>query len=378
MRSYEEAAARRGKLSPSLALPTIVLAACGTGSQVKYVDGHCLINGVVATLGQVEVRQAEVTQHVLSRQPVLTAIAVAAVALAGASYLERILAVLAARRVPSQPLAERLRARMERYRAHPVRYFLLLASILGVLIIAGVAYVWMDADKRGSERSLASLQFCHLALRSADERRVLAEQRDNLASIQSTEGDIRALVDKLPPAEQQKAREIVDQLSTSLGQQRTMVARFAQHADDTARVVAEHQAEVERGLSKLSSDFGDLKSMPAAVGKLDSELHDVGVRTETLAGDLEACNARLDTLGKGIAGVSKQLETLVSRPIPECPAWTCAAAPPTPVAATLVHASPLAPTTPAAPPPPATRASPPTSASAPLPPQASPHSDTGS
>ena len=227
----------------------MLLAACGSGNQVRYVDGQCLINGVATTLAHVEARQAEVTQHVLSRQPILTAIAVAAVTLAGAGYLQKILTVLAARRAPVQPLSDRLRARMDRYRAHPVRYFLLLGSVLGVLVVAGVAYVSLDADKRSSERSLASLQFCHLALRSADEQHVLAEQRDNLASIQSTEGDIRALVDKLPPAEQQKAHEIVDQLSTSLGQQRTMVARFAQHADDAARAVAEHQAEVERGLS---------------------------------------------------------------------------------------------------------------------------------
>ena len=209
-----------------LALGAAALAGCAGGNEVRYVDGHCLIGGVVASLARVEARQAEVTQHVLSRQPVLTAIAVAAVTLAGASYVQRLLAVLAARRTPAQSFSDRLRARMERYRRHPIRYFLLLGSVLAVLVVAGVAYVSLDADKRSSERALASLQFCHLALRSADEQYVLAEQRRNLATIQSTEGDIRVLVDKLPPAEQQKAREIVDQLSASLGQQRSMVAHF--------------------------------------------------------------------------------------------------------------------------------------------------------
>ncbi len=317
-----------------MALGAAALAGCAGGNQVSYVDGHCLIGGVVASLARVEARQAEVTQHVLSRQPVLTAIAVAAVTLAGASYVQRLLAVLAARRAPAQSFSDRLRARMERYRRHPIRYFLLLGSVLAILVVAGVAYVSLDADKRASERALATLQFCHLALRSADEQHVLSEQRNNLASIQSTESDIRALVDKLPPAEQQKAHEIVDQLSTSLGQQRTMVAHFAQHADDTARAVVEHQAEVERGLTKLADDVVDLKSLPVAVGKLAGEVHDLGTQEDMLGTSLSACNAKLDTLGRGLDAAGKQLETLVNRPPMECPACTCAppAAPPPAVA----------------------------------------------
>jgi hypothetical protein len=363
MSSNERAVARLGKLAHDLALPIVALSACGHANEVRYVDGHCLIDGEATTLARVEVRQAEMTQHVLSRQPVLTAIAVAAVALAGASYLQRILTVLAARRAPAQSFSDRLRARMERYRAHPVRYFLLLGGVLGVLIVAGVAYVSMDADKRASERSLASLQFCHLALRSAEEQHVLAEQRNNLASIQSTESDIRALVDKLPPAEQQKAHEIVEQLSTSLGQQRTMVAHFAAHADDTARAVTQHQAEVERGLSKLADDVVDLKSMPAAVGKLSSELHDVGTRVDTVGGELEAGNARIETLGKALDAVAKQLDALANRPAPTCPACTCttASSPPQPQPiAGVAHPSPVTPTplSPATPSPPATRAPP--------------------
>ena len=337
------------------ALP-LALLACTNGNQVRYVDGQCLINGIATTLAHVEARQAEVTQHVLSRQPVLTAIAVAAVALAGASYLQRILTVLAARRVPDQSFSERLRLRMERYRAHPVRYFLLLGSVLGILLVAGVAYVSMDADKRQSERALASLQFCHLALRSADEQHVLTEQRDNLAAIQSTEGDIRALVDRLPPEEQQKAHEIVNQLSVSLGQQRTMVAHFAQHADDAARAVAEHQVEVERGLSKLADDVVDLKAVPVAVGKLDGEVRRV---SDTLGGELEACTTRIETLGKNLDAIGGKLDSLANRPASVCPACTCTPVVATPPAAVVAVAHSPAPTpTPAAPPAPAPKSDP--------------------
>ncbi len=310
---------------PRVALVAVLVSACGPATKVSFADGKCVINGEPAPLARVESRQAEVTQHVLSRAPILTAIAIAAVAVAVAGYLQRILTVLAARRADAQSLGDRLRARMERYRAHPVRYFMLLSGVLALLVAAGVAYVAMDADKRTSERALASLQFCHLALRSADEQHVLAEQRDNLASIQSTEGDIRALVNKLPPAEKEKAQEIVDQLSTSLGQQRTMVAHLAQHADVAAKAVAEHQAEVERGLSKLADDVVDLKSMPAALTKLTGDIRDLGTHQDTLGGELEACSAKIETVGKALDAMSKQVDAVANRPA--CPACSCAPAP---------------------------------------------------
>jgi len=292
-------------------LLAVVAAACAPRSPVEYVNGQCLISGTPATLSEVETRQAQITQHILARQPVLTAIAVAAVLLAGAGYLQKIFTMLRARRDQSQSFADRLRARLERYRTHPIRNFALIGGVLGVLAAAGIAYVSLDADKRASERSLATLQFCHLALRSANEQHVLAEQREHLASIQSTEHDIRALVDQLPPAEQQKAREIASQLSTQLGQQRTMVAQFAQHADVAAKEVADQQAEVARGISKLDGEVVDLKSMPAAVAKLSADLHDVGAHEDTLGGEIESCNAKLDALQKAI-------DALAARPA--CPA----------------------------------------------------------
>jgi len=182
-----------------------VLPACA-GNTVEYVNGKCLIDGASASLTQVETRQAEMTQHVLSRQPILTAIVVGMVAIAIAGYLPRIFAILTARKAPVEKFSDRLRARIERYRAHPVRYFLLVSTLLGVVITAAVVYVSLDADKRASERALANLQFCHLALRSASDH-------DHLNKIQSTEREIRALVAKLPAADQRKARDIADQLA---------------------------------------------------------------------------------------------------------------------------------------------------------------------
>ena len=317
----------------------LLMQACGGASAVQYVDGNCLIGGTAATIAQVEARQALVTQHILSRQPILTAIAVAAVAIASASYLQRLLVMLAARRASDTNFAERVRARMERHRAHPLRYFSMLSGVFAILVMAGIAYVRLDADKRSSERALATLQFCHIALRTSDEQRVLGEQRANLVSIQSTAGDIRALVGKLPPAEQQKARDIVDQLTAALGQQRVLVTRYASQADESARLVVEHQAEVERGLSKLDGDVGDLKSMPAVLGKLPADLSaidaHVGARTDALAIDLDRNATQLDTVNTRLISLQDKLDLLLNRPPPNC------APPMLPVAASAPATGPV-------------------------------------
>ncbi|HEY1548367.1 MAG TPA: hypothetical protein VGG28_11125 [Kofleriaceae bacterium] len=284
------------------ALALALLNGCAPKSPVEYIDGQCLISGVPASLAQVESRQAEITQHILSRQPVLTAIAVAAVVIAGAGYLNRILTMVLARR--SQSFADRLRARLERYREHPVRQFALVGGVLCVLAIAGVAYVSLDSDKRQSERSLGTLQFCHIALRSANEQHALAEQREHLASIQSTEHDIRALVDRLPPAEQEKAREIATQLQTSLGQQRALVSQYATRADTTAKAVVEQGADLQRGISKLDGEVVDLQTMPAAIVKLATDVRELRARHDAL-------DARLDVL-------ASKLDEIANRPPPVC------------------------------------------------------------
>lgn len=185
---------------------TLALVPACAGSTVEYANGKCLIDGTSASLTQVEARQAEMTQHVLARQPILTAIVVAMVAIAIAGYLPRIFAILTARKAPVEKFGDRLRARIERYRAHPIRYFLLVGTLLAVLITGAVVYVALDADKRASERALANLQFCHLALRSATDH-------DHLKTIQSTEREIRALVAKLPAADARKAKNLADQLA---------------------------------------------------------------------------------------------------------------------------------------------------------------------
>lgn len=222
----------------------VLLPACASSS-VEFAGGKCLIDGTPASLAHVEERQAEMTQHVLSRQPILTAIVVGMVVIAIAGYLPRLSAILTARKAPVEKFSERLRARIERYRAHPVRYFLLVGTVLGVVVTAAVVYVALDADKRASERALANLQFCHLALRSASDT-------EHLKKIQSTEREIRALIAKLPAADQRKARKLADQL-----------------------------AQEQQPTSGMTSTDG--------------------------------CTARLDALGKDISAIKAQLELLTGR-----------------------------------------------------------------
>src|SRR5947207_2649794 len=93
------------------------------------------------------------------------------------------------------------------------RRFTLLLGLLGGLVVAAGCFIHLDGDKRVSERAIGMLQFCHLALNNAQSQRVLIEQRRNLVSIQATAGQIRTLVDKLPPAEKRKAREIVGEMN---------------------------------------------------------------------------------------------------------------------------------------------------------------------
>ena len=282
------------------------------------------------------------TQHVLSRQPILTAIAVAAVSIACAGYVRKLFALIMERRAGAKTFGDKLRATMERHRAHPLRYGLVLGGVLGLLVSAGIAYVGLDVDKRASERALASLQFCHLALRSAQEQHALAEQRDHLASIQASERDIRALVDRLPPVEQAKAREIAGQLATSLGRERELVAQFAEHADDTAHALAEHQAEVQRGLSKLD---GEVAALPASVAKVADDVHTIGKRADTLDGELSQCTTRLDSVDKSVADMAKQLDALAARPATACVCNTASTpapppAPTSPASATATATSP--------------------------------------
>lgn len=287
---------------------------CGGPGHVQYDNDRCLIDGEQATLSQVEARQAAVAARIQSRQPWFAVVTIVIVIVAGASNAEKLIVLLRARKHEGEnrPLSERIRDALDRHRQSPLRFGAIVGSTLGLLAVAAGFYVYLDVDKRASERALGMLQFCHLALRTSEEQGVLAEQRKNLTAIQSTAGDIRALVDKLPPEEKQKAREIVAQMSAALEKQGKIVGDYLSRSDEQQKALEQHNAFVEKGLSSLSTDVGALKSLPAA-------LKDIGDGVKKLDGKLAGEDASVKTLEDKLVELDDKVQKLLARPACDVP-----------------------------------------------------------
>ncbi|HEY1587795.1 MAG TPA: hypothetical protein VGH63_18980 [Polyangia bacterium] len=292
----------------------LLLAACGGPGHVQYDNDRCLIDGHTATLGEVESRQAAVAARIQSRQPWFAIVTIVVVLVAGASNAEKATVLLRARKHDGQnrPLSERIRDALERHRQSPMRFGAIVGSTLGLLAMAAGLYIYLDVDKRASERALGMLQFCHLALRTAEEQGVLAEQRKNLNDIQSTAGDIRALVDKLPPEEKQKAREIVSQMNDALAKQGKIVGDYLTRSDEQQKALELHNAAVEKGLSSLSTDVGALKSLPAV-------LKDLGDGVKRVDGKIGDDAASVKALQTQLGDLDAKVQKLLARPACEPP-----------------------------------------------------------
>jgi hypothetical protein len=294
-----------------LLLLLVTAVGCRGPGHVEFTSGECVIDGRPATLPEVEARQARISERILARQPLFVVITVLIVALAGFSHIEKLLLLFSTRRAHVHGLAERLRLALERYRAHPIRYFTIVIGTLSLLGIAGGFYVYLDADKRASERALGLLQFCHLALRNGESQTILAEQRRNLQAIESTAGNIQTLMDKLPPAEQRKAKEIVTRINAVLAQQGKLVGDYAARADESNRVVRAETENLEKGLSSLGAQVLGLKSLPASVRDLGEQVHALETRvgSEFSASDLKLADieAKLDTLTRSFDNLDARL-----------------------------------------------------------------------
>jgi hypothetical protein len=296
-----------------IALPLLWLAACHGPGRVEYTDGKCFIDGEVARLDRVQARQAEVQARILDRQPWFVVVTLLVVVLAGASHVEKLIVLLGARRAQARGLGERIRAALESYRAHPIRYFAIVTGTLALLVCAAGLYIYLDADKRASERALGQLQFCHLALRTAEEQSVLDAQRKNLESIESTAGDIRSLVDKLPPEEKEKAEQIVRSMRAALDKQGSLVSSYFKANDEQARALDARSQALERGLSTVEANVLSLKSVPLALKDLSDAVKRIDNR-------LGAIDGRLDGLDGNLKSLDAQVKTLASRPVAAPPA----------------------------------------------------------
>jgi hypothetical protein len=288
-------------------------AGCSSPVHVQYTGNKCLIDGQTATLEQVDAELGTVSQRISARQPLFALVTLVVVLIALASNGEKLLAIVRARHEShDRPLAERLRDVMQRQRQRPLRYFAIVAALLMLLGLAVGFYIYLDTDKRASERALGMLQFCNREMKNDDERRALDEQQRNLASIQSTAGDIRALVDKLPPEEQRKGQMIVDEMNAALSRQGKIVNEYLARSDQTSKELLEHTADVQKGLTTLTADVAVLKALPPV-------LHDVSAELAKVDGRVGDGNAKIAALDGKLDAIDAQLKKLLARPVCEAP-----------------------------------------------------------
>jgi len=306
-----------------------ITSGCGGPGEVRFYQGGCTIDGQSADLPRVEAREAAVQHRIARLQPWLVAITVAIVSLAGIGYVERLVMLFSARR-EVRGMSERLQALVDRYRSHPVRYFALLAGSVGMLIAAGSFYIYCDADKRSSERALGALQFCHLALRTADEKQALDDQRRNLSSIHETAGAIRQLIDKLPPAEQTKAAEIINHMDDAVGRERRVISGQLQRSEETTLALSTEAQSIARRLNGLEADVGSLKALPAdlralagAVGNLDGRTASVNDKLAAANDKLAAASDKLIETNAVLSTTAGLVKELAARPVAACPACVC-------------------------------------------------------
>jgi hypothetical protein len=207
-----------------------------------------------------------------------------------------------------RPLLERLRDLLARQRDNPALFGTIVGGSLALIVFAGSAYVYLDIDKRASERALAMLQFCHLAMRTQEEEGVLDEQRHNLLAIESTAGDIRTLVGKLPPDEQRKAQLIVDQMNGALAKQGKIVGEYVARTDEAQKDLSTHTMAMEKGLVSVEGEIAGLRSLPTDVKELDSVARHID---ETAT----SYDARFAELRAHVGALDAKLDALLARPV---------------------------------------------------------------
>ncbi|HVT10226.1 MAG TPA: hypothetical protein VHO67_22355 [Polyangia bacterium] len=306
---------KRGLLVSAVALQAIAASGCGGPGTVQFDRDRCYVDGRPATLTQVEEREALVQHRIAVRQPWLVVITVVVVSLAGIGYIEKLVLLLSASR-DTKGMGERMRAVAERYRAHRVRYFAMVGGSVALLVTAGILYIWVDADKRANERTLGTLQFCHLALRTSEETSALNEQRQNLASIHETAGEIRQIIDKLPPAEQVKAQEIIGHMDDAVGRERRLITEGLERSQDTADAIRDGTLSIEKNLSGVQSALGALKDVPASVKAVVETLQKADQRGTAL-------QSQVTELAAAVQSLQHTADGIASRPPPACPACVC-------------------------------------------------------
>jgi hypothetical protein len=326
----------------SLLAVLLLVAGCAGPGRVQYDGGHCFKDGRELTLPEVESDQTEVAQRITSRQPWFAVITIGIVLLAAAGNAEKALMLVRARHDEGhRSLAERLRDLLARQRETPGRFVAIVGGSLTLLALGGAAYIYLDIDKRASERALGMLQFCHLAIRTQEEEGDLDAQRRNLQAIESTAGDIRTLVGKLPPDEQRKAQLIVEQMNSALAKQGKIVGDYVARTDEAQKDLSAHTIAMEKGIASVEGDLAALRSLPASLKALEGAAHHIDDTTTSFDGRFAEIRTR-------VAALDAKVDTLLARP----------ACPPVPASGSPKGAASVAAASPQAHPPPAVPAGP--------------------
>ncbi len=310
------------------------LAGCDGPGRVQYDGGRCFEDGRPLTAKEVEADQADVARRIASRQPWFAIITIGIVLLAVAGNAEKALLLVRARHVEGhRPFVERLRDVLLRQRERRAVFGTIVGGSLALIAVAGGAYIYLDIDKRASERALGMLQFCHLALRTQQEQGQLDEQRRNLRAIESTAGDIRTLVGKLPPEQQRKAQLIVDQMNSALDKQGRIVGEYIERTDEAQKDSTTHTMAMEKGLASVEGELSELRSLPANLKDLEGAAHRIDETTTSF-------DARLGDLRARLSAVDAKLDTLLARPVCSAPPPSAPpkAASPLPSASESAHA----------------------------------------
>lgn len=314
---------RRLLLRIGIAASLVSLAGCDGPGRVQFDGGRCFRDGRPLTAKEVEAAQANVAERIASRQPWFAVITIGIVLLAAAGNAEKLLLVVRPRHVEGQrPFLEKVRELLLRQRERPALFGTIVGGSFALIVFAGSLYIYLDIDKRANERALGMLQFCHLALRTQQEQGVLDEQRRNLQAIESTAGDIRNLVGKLPPEEQRKAQLIVDEMNGALDKQARIVGEYIERTDEAQKDLSNHTLAMEKGLASVQDELTQLRALPANLKDLQGAAHRIDETTTSFDGRLADVRSRLAALDTKLDALTTKFDSIAAKVDAQSAHWT--------------------------------------------------------
>ena len=191
------------------------------------------------------------------------------------------------------PPAARARARFHHAseRDVPGLRAAVVVSSLGLIVAAGGTYVYLDIDKRASERELGGLQFCHLALRTRTSS-ACSTINARTSTRSSRPPETSAPSSASSPDEQRKARTIVAQMNDALSKQGRLVSDYASKTDE-AQPDRAHRGH-EEGLASVRGISPSSGRCPTNLKDLEARRHRIDATTTAFDSALRRADERED------------------------------------------------------------------------------------